>query len=65
VWSTGSKICISLWCCCRRCQRRRRQWQRSTLMGRDNCVVPQSLWYYDTLSLRYMTSQQNIQSPPS
>jgi hypothetical protein len=28
-------------------------------------VVPQSLWHYDTLTLPYMTSQQNIQSPPS
>jgi hypothetical protein len=28
-------------------------------------VVPQSLWHYDPLTLRYMTSQQNIQSPPS
>jgi hypothetical protein len=31
----------------------------------DANVVPQSLWHYDTLTLRYMTSQQNIQSPPS
>jgi hypothetical protein len=29
------------------------------------CVVPQSLWHYDPLTLQYMTSQQNIQSPPS
>jgi hypothetical protein len=28
-------------------------------------VIPQSLWHYDTLTLSYMTSQQNIQSPPS
>jgi hypothetical protein len=28
-------------------------------------VVPQSLWHYDTLTLLYMTSQQNIQSPLS
>jgi hypothetical protein len=33
--------------------------------GKGALVVPQSLWHYDTLSLRYMTSQQNIQSPPS
>jgi hypothetical protein len=26
----------------------------------DANVVPQSLWYYDTLTLRYMTSQRNI-----
>jgi hypothetical protein len=29
----------------------------------DANVVPQSLWRYDPLTLRYMTSQQNIQSP--
>jgi hypothetical protein len=31
----------------------------------DANVIPQSLWHYDTLTLRYMTSQQNIQSLPS
>jgi hypothetical protein len=31
----------------------------------DANVVPQSLWHYDTLTHRYMTSQQNIQSLPS
>jgi hypothetical protein len=28
------------------------------------CVVPQSLWHYNPLTLWYMTSQQNIQSLP-
>jgi hypothetical protein len=27
-------------------------------------VVPQSIWHYNPLTLRYMMSQQNIQSPP-
>jgi hypothetical protein len=54
--------------------RRRRSsltWQpnRRELHMRPNCgqgtmhVVPQSLWCYDPLTLRYMTSQQNIQYP--
>jgi hypothetical protein len=30
-----------------------------------SCVVPQSLWHYNPLTLRYMTPQQNIQSLPS
>jgi hypothetical protein len=31
----------------------------------DANVIPQSLWHNDLLTLRYMTSQQNIQSPLS
>jgi hypothetical protein len=38
--------------------------EKIAFLWRDNTfVVPQSLWHYDTLTLRYMTWQQNIQSP--
>jgi hypothetical protein len=40
-------------------------WPKWPENKKEPIVVPQSLWHYDPLTLQYMTSQQNIQSPPS